>query len=381
MRPYVPQALGQVAPPPAAGPMPGQAPGPMAGVAPAPVPGPVAPDPFATRLAPPTAPAAPYGAPAPQADAHAHATTVLPPYRPGPPPQPPYGAPGTPGTPGAEGIPGAGYTPYPHDPRNLHDLHDTGDLHDHPAPHDLHDPHGPQEPRGGEELGFFPFDAAADTAPGGGRAARRTAGQHPLARRKGLVAAIGSGLLAATVGLAYAVTPSGSDDDRRAQPAPSVTLAPAPADPTTAAPPSPSAEPSATPTASPSPTRTARPSPTATRSASTPASTPATAPPEATTPAAPAPAATPTPSATTTTPAPAPTVRVLKYGMTGDDVLAMQQKLGVVMCWMYVPESGSFDGDTEDAVSYFQRMQGVQGDKRGVFGPNTKAALDKRTGC
>ncbi|KOV10069.1 hypothetical protein ADK60_38780, partial [Streptomyces sp. XY431] len=100
------------------------------------------------------------------------------------------------------------------------------------------------------------------------------------------------------------------------------------------------------------------------------------------------PSATPTPTATaspstTPTPTPTPTIRVLQYGMQGTDVQTMQQKLAVVMCWMApdIPVNGYFDGDTEYFVSYFQSMQGVHGDKKGVYGANTRAALEKRTGC
>lgn len=59
----------------------------------------------------------------------------------------------------------------------------------------------------------------------------------------------------------------------------------------------------------------------------------------------------------------------------------MQRKLSVVLCWMSIPQNGSFDSRTETSVQYFQVMQGVQGDESGVYGPNTAAALAKRTTC
>lgn len=368
VRPYV-QAAGQVptgpvTPPPVdpfgtevlppAGYAPQAATPSMNGQMNGPVNGPMA-APMVTPMSGPMPPQAPPAPPGPDADAFA--TTVLPPVYPAPgpaygaprqapqpsmsqaamaqPPMPPYGAPGA-------------------------------------APYDGH-PDG--EPQEGEELGFFPFHEDAPEGPGG-RASRRAAGTGPLAGRKGVVAVAGAGLLALTVGLAYAVTPSGAgDDDRRAQPVPSVSLAPAPTDPST--PPSPSAAPSTPESPSASPTRTAKPSPTRT-AAPTPVATTAAQPAPSPTPTAPSPTASTPPTAT---PTPTASFRTLKVGMSGTDVLAMQQKLGVVLCWMDVPESGRFDDDTYDAVRYFQVVQGVQGDKKGEFGPNTKAALDKRTGC
>ncbi|KJS58653.1 hypothetical protein VM95_31895, partial [Streptomyces rubellomurinus] len=135
------------------------------------------------------------------------------------------------------------------------------------------------EPPPGEELGFFPFDNAPyEPEPGtepdapGGRAARRAAEQadrSPLARHKGLLAGVGALLVALTIGVAYAVTPSSDPDHRQAQPLPTTTLAPSPVDPPTTAAPTPSAQPTteapsptATPTRKPSPTRTATPTPT-----------------------------------------------------------------------------------------------------------------------
>ncbi|MGV9269384.1 peptidoglycan-binding domain-containing protein [Kitasatospora sp. NPDC003701] len=292
-------------------------------------------DPFATTVLPPAqAPGAPPAGP----DADAYATTVLPPVMSVPPPGP--------------------------------------------------RPTVEQPPAGGTEIGYFPFDGAA---PGGtgGRAARRAAeqaGEGMPARRKGLLVAAGAALLAFTVGLAYAVTPSAEPADR-AQPAPSTTLAPAPVDPTTPAEPSPSAPPSTSGAPSPSPSRTAKPSPSRTAPPSATATTPAPAAPAppapATTPPAPTPTPTPSapPSPTATTPTPTPTFQVLQYGMKGPNVMAMQQKLADILCWMSVPTNGNFDRRTESSVAYFQVVQGVQGDESGVYGPNTAAALAKRTTC
>ncbi|WP_380284929.1 peptidoglycan-binding protein [Kitasatospora purpeofusca] len=347
VRPYVPQAVGQVVH------------GPPVGVAVEPGPAPPATDPFGTAVLPPAVP--PLGP-----DADAYATTVLPPVASAPtfPPQPP-----------------------PQQPQR------------------------PAAPTGNEdedELGVFPFAHAAPApAPEGGRAARRAAEQQdargPLVRRKGLLIAAGAALLAVTVGLAYAITPSSEPDDRAA-PVPTATLGLAPVDPTVPALPSPSAPPPTTdtPSATPTPTRTgAKPSPARTTAGSPPPAAPATtvaaAPPApapvpvpdpATAPPATAPA-TPAPAPTTTAPAPAPTatptptptVRVLEYGMEGPDVQALQRKLSVIICWEKVPPTGKYDDRTRLIVTYFQDINGIRGDTRGVYGPSTRAALEARTGC
>lgn len=62
-----------------------------------------------------------------------------------------------------------------------------------------------------------------------------------------------------------------------------------------------------------------------------------------------------------------PTARMLSYGMRGDDVKALQKRLGVR------PESGFFGRVTEAAVRNFQRKHGLAVD--GVVGPMTRAKL------
>ncbi|MEU3563610.1 hypothetical protein [Kitasatospora sp. NPDC006786] len=344
-------------------------------------------DPFATTVLPP----APPGQPGPPAapplgpDADAYATTVLPPVAPG---QAPFG-PGAGAHPGTDGYPaGDGYP----------------DLGAHPEAYatTLLPPVPPSGPAG-NEIGLFAFGQAPDPGPasnagrgpnagqavpgpgaGGGRAARRAAEQadrHPLARRKGLLAGVGAALVALTIGVAYAVTPSKEPSAKQAQPLPTTTLAPAPVDPPTLATPVPSAaaptseapSPTPTPTRKPSPTKTATPPPIATPTAEAPAAPPAAAP----TPTAPAPS-TPTP---TPTPTATSTPRVLQYGMSGPDVTALQQKLAVVVCWASVPVTGQYDDTTVNTVGYVQWMWDVKGDKRGIFGPNTRAALDKHSTC
>ncbi|MFJ9440539.1 hypothetical protein ACIRRH_01560 [Kitasatospora sp. NPDC101235] len=344
VRPYVPQAAGQVA----------DEAHPDAPVV----------DPFATTVLPPVPPGQPGPPAAPPLgpDADAYATTVLPPVAPG---QAPLG-------PDADAYattvmppaPPTGPGGYPAQPQA------TGSA------------TGPDA----NEIGLFPFGQAPDTPgpeAGGGRAARRAAEQadlRPLAQRKGLLAGIGAALVALTIGVAYAVTPSGEPPAKQAQPLPTSTLVPAPVDPPTLAAPAPSTvaptseapSPTPTPTRRPSPTKTATPPPAATPTAEAPAVPPAPAP----TPTAPAPPVpVPTPAAT-------PTPRVLQYGMSGPDVTDLQQKLAVaIRCFASIPVTGVYDDITVNTVGYVQRMWDVKGDKRGVFGPNTRAALEKHPAC
>ncbi len=54
----------------------------------------------------------------------------------------------------------------------------------------------------------------------------------------------------------------------------------------------------------------------------------------------------------------------------------MQQKLASVLCYD-VPATGTYDRPTARAVSDFQYQAGVDGDAPGVYGPNTRAALEQ----
>ncbi len=106
----------------------------------------------------------------------------------------------------------------------------------------------------------------------------------------------------------------------------------------------------------------------------TPEPTPAPAPAPAPKPA-PAPAPAPTAPATSTTPAPtaqAPNIlRVLLFGMTGDDVALMQTYL--IKVGHEIEADGSFGPMTLGAVKAFQANEGLTVD--GFFGPKTNAAL------
>ncbi|MEU3572070.1 hypothetical protein AB0E96_27135, partial [Kitasatospora sp. NPDC036755] len=226
VRPYVPQTADQVA----------DEPHPNAPVV----------DPFATTVLPPVPPGRPGPPTAPPLgpDADAYATTVLPPV-------------------GADQDPfAAGQDPFATDQDPFAAGHDPfaaghpfgADAGAYARPGGHPDAHAttvlpPVPPAGPEanEIGLFPFGQAPGHGPapdapgpeaGGGRAARRAAEQaerRPLAQRKGLLAGIGAALVALTIGVAYAVTPSGEPSAKRAQPLPTSTLAPAPVDPPTLA--------------------------------------------------------------------------------------------------------------------------------------------------
>lgn len=111
---------------------------------------------------------------------------------------------------------------------------------------------------------------------------------------------------------------------------------------------------------------------------------PAAAPPAAA-PATPAPAtpasSTPAPS----TPPPAATdpdgPGTLRQGDTGPDVVDLQQRL------LNVPDvyhdgaaSGTYDATLTEAVARFQLWYGISGDETGVYGDDTRRALESRTG-
>ncbi|WP_316520970.1 peptidoglycan-binding domain-containing protein [Kitasatospora brasiliensis] len=334
-------------------------------------------DPFATTVLPPVAPGRPAGGPpvAPPLgpDADAYATTVLPPVPPVGPGQAPFGAdadgyatalmPPVPPVPSTPSMPSAGPGGYPATAAQPQAM---------PQPQPQPQPHG-------NEIGVFPVSRPPGPAEGG-RAARRAAERTPLAQRKGLLAGVGAALVALTIGVAYAVTPSTEPPAKQAQPLPTTTLAPAPVDPPTTAAPAPSAvaptSEAPSPTATPTPTH--KPSPTKT---ATPPPTTAPAPPPAAPAQPPAPAPTPTPPPPQP-PAPAPSPRTLQMGDSGPDVRAMQQLLYTAECGFIDKSivSGTFDGLTRSVLMSYQRENRIKGEN-GVYGPKTQAALTADPGC
>lgn len=124
------------------------------------------------------------------------------------------------------------------------------------------------------------------------------------------------------------------------------------------APPSPSASSSTSPEASPSPTPS--------RSAS------------------PKPRSTPPPSRSTARatgsvePAEPKADRVLSRGDRGPEVEELQQRLQQL--YLYMDEAhGRYDSQVADAVARFQYARGTQRDGRGVYGEETRAALEAET--
>ncbi|MDH6126802.1 peptidoglycan-binding protein [Kitasatospora sp. GP82] len=224
------------------------------------------------------------------------------------------------------------------------------------------------------ELGIFAFQQAdrrggqyagplAGGGPGG-RAERRAQEHESPVRRKAAMAAAGVAIVVIGAGIAYSLMPSSdSGKGNEAVPLPVVSLQP----PATSEPPSAAPTTSAPASPSPSPTKASpRPSRTASRA-----------------PAAAVTSAKPSPSAAPTTAAPSPTQSgppTLRRGMSGPDVRTMQQMLRA--CGdPYVRVNGKYDGQTEQAVSSYQQYAGVQGDPDGVYGPNTRTALESGDGC
>ena len=77
-------------------------------------------------------------------------------------------------------------------------------------------------------------------------------------------------------------------------------------------------------------------------------------------------------TAPTTTPFPVAGRPVLKFGSTGTDVVALQQRL-TALGYNAGAANGNFGADTQTAVMNFQKAKNLTAD--GVVGPTTWAAL------
>ncbi|MFC8622567.1 peptidoglycan-binding domain-containing protein [Streptomyces anulatus] len=133
----------------------------------------------------------------------------------------------------------------------------------------------------------------------------------------------------------------------------------------------PSATPSASPSSSASPTKSRAPSPTATASASA----------SPTASASPAPDGGTPPAAPSAAPPAGLTGGSLRPGDRGPEVAELQIRLRTVGEWLY---SGPVDGSSySDQVAYsvavYQSYKAIQGDPTGVYGPNTRRALEAET--
>lgn len=217
-----------------------------------------------------------------------------------------------------------------------------------------------------------PLTGAA-AAPAAGRGTRRP-------RRRGAVALAAVAALAVAGTAAYASGlfdgDEGRDRDRVSMPdretVPSLDVGPdAPLEP-----PSPTGSPSA------SPSRTAKPSPSASASASPTASASASrSAPVSSAPAAPpAPAPTATATGTVSEEPPESGQGTLRMGDSGSEVRELQLRLQEI--WLYSRDwqtDGVFDAKLENSVKIFQWDRGIKGDPLGVYGPQTRRALEEET--
>ncbi|MGW5775352.1 peptidoglycan-binding protein [Streptomyces sp. NPDC003863] len=197
-------------------------------------------------------------------------------------------------------------------------------------------------------------------------------------RRRGVMAvAVTAVAVAGTAALAAAVLGGADDTDDRAA-VPEVTTS-ASLNVAVSEAPFPSSETPEPTTSSPTPERTsASPSPTSSPSttASPSASTSQAAPPAA------VPSETPTTAApTTATPSAQPTEEAavtLSLGSKGDEVVELQMRLTLAGAY-HDKIDGKYDQDVWRAVKNYQSWMYIEGDPKGVYGPNTREALERST--
>lgn len=239
-----------------------------------------------------------------------------------------------------------------------------------------------------DDLGMFPLESGAAPAH---VAFSRAAGRQVATRRRSrrnLLVAVALAVPAAA-GIGFALSGSGGGSHRLADPAPTPSALTDPtlltAGPSAGEPASPragssgtattSAAPGAATSAPVAPSASASTAHAAVRSAGT-TGPAAPAAPVTTAPAA-GPTTTPPPTATSARPTASSTgPRTLSLGMSGPDVVELQQRLS--RAWTYHGRpSGTYDQKTADAVAEFQKWYHVQGDPSGVYGPNTRARLEQ----
>ncbi|MEU8705026.1 peptidoglycan-binding domain-containing protein [Streptomyces sp. NPDC048565] len=232
----------------------------------------------------------------------------------------------------------------------------------------------------GDTPGGPPGTAAADEAHRRTAAAYAGGGPDPVQpRRRRPFAAIAVGAaVAAVVGTAAFASGLFDDKDSRDAALPEATTSMPDTDggPAASVSQSPSSSSSPSPSATPSRSASASPSASASASTSPSASRPATA----STSPSPSASATKAP-ATTAAAAPvdeAATGPTLRRGDRGPEVSELQRRLQEV--WAYRgPENGDYSRQVEEAVAEYQRWVSVQGDPPGVYGPETRRALEART--
>ncbi|GAA3984098.1 peptidoglycan-binding domain-containing protein [Streptomyces plumbiresistens] len=89
--------------------------------------------------------------------------------------------------------------------------------------------------------------------------------------------------------------------------------------------------------------------------------------------------ATPTPTASAATDPDGP--GTLREGAAGPEVTDLQQRLlRIPNVYDHGSTSGSYDATLTEAVARFQVWYGIRGDETGVYGDDTRLALESRTG-
>ncbi|WP_250287436.1 peptidoglycan-binding domain-containing protein [Streptomyces atroolivaceus] len=200
---------------------------------------------------------------------------------------------------------------------------------------------------------------------------------QPRRRRPFAVVAVGAAVAAVVGTAAFAGGLFDDDDSRDTALPPEVTTSAPDASSRPAA--SVSASPSASPSATPS--RSASASPSASASASpTPSKSPSASPSAAAS-ESPSPSASATKAPTTaaaTPPAEELSGVTLRRGDRGSEVSELQRRLQEI--WVYRgPDDGAYTERVEEAVSEFQRWVSVRSDPPGVYGPETRRALEAQT--
>ncbi|MFG2920848.1 peptidoglycan-binding protein [Streptomyces sp. NPDC048305] len=222
-----------------------------------------------------------------------------------------------------------------------------------------------------------------DTATAADETRRRSAaayaggGPDPVRpRRRGPFAALAVGVaVAAVVGTAAFASGMFEDEEQGGTALPEFTTSAPDASEEPAASVSPSASASASVSASPSETAEASPSasPTPSRSPSASATASATASPSASVTAEPS-----TASPSAAPPAQGLTGATLRRGDRGAEVSELQRRLQEI--WVYRgPENGTYSEQVEQSVAEYQRWVSVRGDAPGVYGPETRRALEAQT--
>ena len=201
---------------------------------------------------------------------------------------------------------------------------------------------------------------------------------QPRRRRPFAVVAVGAAVAAVVGTAAFAGGLfTGDEGHTDAMPSASTSTGDAGSEPATAVSESPSASASRSVSASPSPSASASASASASPSKSATASRSAPASASASTAPAPSSASAPAPGTSTQAP-PALNGSTLQPGDSGAEVAELQRRLKEV--WLYHgPTDGTYSGRVEDAVAVYQSYKAIQGDPEGVYGPNTRQALEAET--